>query len=307
MNVLVMGAGGVGGYFGALLARLGHRVTVIARGPHLDAMQRSGLRVETVIEPAFTVAVHALSGAEPNVVADLVLFTVKSYDTDEGIARIRTAVGPRTTILTLQNGVDSGESLAAAFGWERVLEGVVYIESHVGAPGVIAQIGGPRRVIFGRRAGNGEREIELLHSFTEAGWNAELSEAILRDLWTKLCFIGPFAAANTITGLSAERMCLVERCERLVQMVMAEFAAVSAAEGAGLPADAVETAMDRFRGFKGMSSMLRDRAGGKRLESEALVGSTVRRGTARGIPTPVTESLYSLLTPMRDGGADRLG
>ena len=93
----------------------------------------------------------------------------------------------------------------------------------MGAPGVIAQIGGPRRVIFGRRAGNGEREIELLRSFTEAGWNAELSEAILRDLWTKLCFIGPFAAANTITGLSAERMCVVERCERLVQMVMADL------------------------------------------------------------------------------------
>ena len=135
MNVVVMGAGGVGGYFGALLARAGHRVTVIARGAHLDAVQKEGLRVESIAEPSFTVPVHALSAAEPDVTADLVLVAVKTHDIADAVDRFRPAVGPDTALLTLQNGVDAAEMLAKDFGAERVLEGAVYIESRVRSPG----------------------------------------------------------------------------------------------------------------------------------------------------------------------------
>lgn len=307
MNVLVMGAGGVGGYFGALLARAGHRLTVIARGPHLEAMRANGLRVESAIEPSFSVPVHAHAGPEPGLKADLILFTVKSYDMDDAIKRIRPAVGPDSTILTLLNGVSSGDLLAAEFGRERVLDGVVYIESYVKAPGIIAQDGGPRRVTFGRRGGNGERERGLLAEFEDAGWNVELAGDILTPMWQKLTFIGPFAAVNTVTGLKAEQICARDACTRLVHSMMTEYAAIARAEGADLPADAADAALDRFRGFTGLSSMLRDRIAGKRLEADALVGDVVRRGIAHGIATPTTDALNCLLAPMADGGAGRLG
>lgn len=307
MNVLVMGAGGVGGYFGALLARAGHRVTVIARGAHLDALQTGGLRVETAIEDDFTVPVHALPAPEPGVTADLILFTVKSYDAEEGIARIHSAVGPDTQILTLLNGVDAGELLASRFGWNRVLDGVVYIESHVARPGVIAQVGGPRRVIFGRRGGNSAKEEELLATFRDAGWEAELAGNVLAALWAKLSFIGPFAAVNTLTGMRAIHLCSDESCARAVDSMVHEYITVANAQGAALPAETASATMERMRGFEGLSSMLRDRMGGKRLEVEALIGSVAKRGHELGIPTPVTELIRCMLAPMSAGGAQQLG
>ena len=309
MNVLVMGAGGVGGYLGGLLGRAGHRLTVIARGPHLDALQSRGLRVETAVEEPFELPVHALPAPEPDVVADLVLFTVKSYDVEEAIARIQLAIGPNTTVLTLLNGVDSGEQLAAAFGPERVLDGAIYVESLIRAPGVVAQVGGPRRVVFGNRhAASGPRERRMLDAFVSAGWNVELSENVLGQLWSKFAYLGPFAAVNTITGLGPAKLCSEEHCGRLMHTVVSEYVAVGNAEGAELPTEAVERTMASLsQASVGMSSMLRDRIAGKRLESDALVGTVVRRGAAHSVPTPVTESLYCLLGPMANGGATTLG
>ncbi len=306
MNVLVMGAGGVGGYFGALLARAGHPLTVIARGPHLDAIRAGGLRVESAIEPPFTVPADADSSPPAGARPDLILFTVKSYDIAEAIERIRPAVGPGTVILTLLNGVISGDALAAAFGRDCVLDGVVYIESYVKAPGVIAQDGGPRKATFGRRDGNGEREQALLAAFESAGWNVELAGDILVPLWQKLTFIGPFAAVNTVTGLPGQQLASSEECVKLTHTMMREYAAVARAEGADLPPDAPEAALERFRGFPGLSSMLRDRIAGKRLESDALVADVARRGRARGIPTPATDALNALLAPMASGKAGQV-
>ena len=303
MNVLVMGAGGVGGYFGALLARAGHSLTVIARGPHLDAVRANGLRVESAIEPPFAVSADAHDAPPPGCRPDLVLFTVKSYDMAEAIERIRPAVGPDTAILTLLNGVSSGDALADAFGRDRVLDGVVYIESYVKAPGVITQPGGPRQVTFGSRAGAGDRERLLLREFEAAGWNVELAGDILVPLWRKLTFIGPFAAFNTVTGLGTEQLGASPECVRLIHAMMREYADVARAEGAALPSDAPDAAIERFHGFSGMSSMLRDRMAGKRLESDTLVADVARRGKARGVPTPTTDAMSALLAPMSAGGA----
>ena len=303
MNVLVMGTGAVGGYFGALLARAGHDVTVVARGQHLDAIKRHGLRIESAIEPSFAVAVDAVAAPAPSYEAGLVLFAVKTYDFDEAARIIGPALGPDSVVLTMQNGIGSGERLAERFGAERVLEAAVYIESHVGSPGTIAQDGGPRRVVFGRRTGNGERESALLEAFRAAGWEAELSPSILGTLWTKLTFLGPLAALGTVTGLSAGQLCASEPSAALIEAVIAEYAAVGGADGAGAPGGAAAAAMERVRTFIGMTSMQRDRLSGKRLESDALVGAVVRRGAAHGVPTPLTAMLDALLAPMRDGGA----
>ena len=305
MNVLVMGAGGVGGYLGALLARDGHRVTVIARGPHLDAIQQRGIRVETAAEPDFVVPVHALPAPEPGVAADLVLFAVKSYDTAEAIDRIRPAVGRGSTVLTVMNGVASGEQLAAAFGAERVLDGLIYIETYIGRPGVIVQAGGPRRVVFGNRNGpNGAREQALLGAFASAGWTAELSPHVLGDLWSKLSYIGPFAAVNTLTGLGSDALCAQPQCGQLLRGLVEEYAAVGNAEGARLDPSIVDITMQRMSAsIASMSSMLRDRSAGKRLELHGLVGDVIRRGEARGVSTPIANTVHCLLAPLQDGGS----
>jgi 2-dehydropantoate 2-reductase len=302
-----MGSGGVGGYFGALLARAEHRLAIVGRGPHLESIQKEGLTVESAIEPRFTVPAHAHEVPEPGVTPDLVLFTVKSYDAAEAAKVIRPAVGPDTTVLTLLNGIDSGDLLADEFGSERILEGVVYIESYVKAPGVIAQAGGPRRVIFGNRNGNGMREQRLLAAFEAAGWNVDLSTNILSPMWQKLTFIGPFAAFNTVTGLRADQLVSRDECANLIHTMMSEYASVGRAEGAEMADDAADTALERLRGFPGLTSMFRDRVANKRLEAEALVGEVVRRGQTHGIPTPTTDAMYALLTPMVDGGAGDLG
>ncbi len=304
MDVLIMGTGGVGGYFGALLGRAGHRLTALARGRHLEALQTDGLRIETVVEDDFTVPVHALSTTEPGRVCDLVLMCVKSYDVDEAITLVRPGVGPNTTILTLLNGIESGEQLAAEFGPERVLDGVVYIESFIKEPGVVAQVGGPRRAVFGSRNGaNGDREQKLLDEFLTAGWNVELADNMVGALWNKFAYLGPYAAFNTVTGLNSGQLCDAPESEEMMQQMVAEYVAVGNAEGADLGPTIVDGIMERFRNpMIGMTSMMRDRVNGKRIEHEALVGSVVRRGKAHGIATPVTEMLYALLAPVAVAG-----
>ena len=130
---------------------------------------------------------------------------------------------------------------------------------------------------------------------------------ILTPMWQKLTFIGPFAAFNTVTGLKGEVLCSQEECERLIHSMMTEYVTVGRAEGADLPPDCADIALARLRGFAGLSSMLRDRIAGKRLEADALVGQVIQRAKAHDLPTPTTSSLYSLLTPMASGGATKLG
>jgi 2-dehydropantoate 2-reductase len=202
------------------------------------------------------------------------------------------------------NGVDSGEQLADAFGPEHVLEGPVYIESYISRPGVITQAGGPRRVVFGNRHGaNGDREQALLEAFTSAGWLAELSPRVIGDMWSKLSYIGPFAAVNTLTGLGSDKLCAQPECSRLIRALVSEYIAVGNAEGAQLTADTIDVTMGRLAAsIASMSSMLRDRIAGKRLELDGLVGTVLRSGTAHHIATPVAESVYCLLAPLQHGG-----
>jgi 2-dehydropantoate 2-reductase len=304
MRVLVMGTGGVGGYFGALLGRAGHDLRVIARGAHLDALQTNGLTVETVAEDDFTVPVHALPTPDPTTKADLVIVSVKSYDLEEAIHIFKPAVGPDTTVLTLLNGVESGERLAQVFGPERVLDGIVYIESFIKSPGVIAQIGGPRRAVFGNRNGaNGEREQRLYQDFLAAGWQVELAENIVNGLWSKYAYLGPYAAFNTVTGLNSAQLCAAPECESLMQAMVEEYVAVGNTEGAAFASDAVAGIIDRYRNpVVGQTSMYRDRLASRRIELDALVGAVLRRGAAAGVPTPMTQTIHAILKPMAEGG-----
>ena len=306
MKVLVMGTGGVGGYFGGLLARAGNEVKFIARGSHLSAIKANGLTIESVVEPTFTLNIDASAAPPLDYTADLIMFCVKNYHTKESAELIRPAVGECTTILPLQNGVDSADILSAFFGAERVIGGLAYIEVSVSAPGVISQRGGARKVIFGElNNGSPERCEIFLNNFREAGIVVEHSTLIKQALWSKLIFISAFAGLNTITGLAAGQLRESPLARDVLKSAISESILVGNAEGAGLPQEALENTLNTLDSFPehGLTSMYRDRLAGNRLESSELVGSIVRRGEIHGIKTPTMHFIESLISPMADGNA----
>lgn len=304
MKVLVMGAGGVGGYYGGLLAKVGHDVTFVARGAHLEALQRDGLTVESQHEPTFTLPVRATAKPGAEHAADLVLIAVKTYDTADALGMANDAVHDDTTVLTLQNGVDSGEVIAAGLARGHVAEGPVYVVSSITSPGVVRQNGDISRVVIGAREAASLSRVEaLVAELRSAGWPVEFTDHPQRELWTKLAFLGPLAIGTTLTGLPAGPLRSNEESAALLRQLTEEYVAVANAQGAELARDAAETALATLERYpvQGTSSMARDKEAGRRLEAEALVGSVVRRGRASEIATPATEAAYRLLAPLNGG------
>ena len=202
MKIAVMGGGGIGGYFGGLLARAGEDVTFIARGVHLDVIQKNGLQVNSAAGD-FHVRVKATHDCSAVGLMDVVLFCVKGYDTETAGAQIRPLIRPGTTVLSLLNGVDACERLAAILGEEHVMAGVVHILSTISAPGIIHQTAGPRTIKFGEKDGRvtprAERILDVLKG---AGILAELSTKIQVDLWEKFVFICAQGGVTALSGLS---------------------------------------------------------------------------------------------------------
>jgi 2-dehydropantoate 2-reductase len=299
MRIAVMGSGGVGGYFGGLLARAGEDVTFIARGAHLDAIQRNGLQVKSV---AGDFHVHAKATHDPAAVGpvDLVLFCVKAYDTETAGRQIRPMVGPQTTVLCLLNGVDNEERLATILGEKHVLPGVVHILSTIGAPGVISQTAGPRRIKLGEMDGRVTPRVQrTFEVFKAAGIQAEISTHILVDLWEKFLLICAQGGVTAIGRLGVGEILACPETTTLYRGVMEEVAAVGRAKGVPLPADAVERALAFARGLEpGMrSSLAHDLDQGNRLEAETLAGTVVRYGREVRVPTPFNFAIYACLKP----------
>ena len=299
MKVAVMGAGGVGGYFGGLLARVGHEVTFIARGAHLAAIRERGLRVESTLDGTFTVTGVALedtSGAEHQ---ELVLFTVKMHQNAGAIEAIRPLVGPDTVILTLQNGIDNGDQLAAVFGEDRVMIGSAYMEGRISEPGVVTQ-GGPGLAGFGEiHPGISERGGRLLAVFQEAGWRVDLHENMPGMLWKKFAYIAGSAAVNAASNTVYQEMRSVPETRSLIQAAISEALEVGRASGAPIMEDSLEWAMTSLDGFpaQGRASLAKDFTDGRPVELEGLTGAVVRMARKRGVATPVNDFLYAILKP----------
>jgi 2-dehydropantoate 2-reductase len=299
MKIAVMGTGGVGGYFGGMLAQAGHDVTFIARGPHLAAIREQGLRVETV-HGDFTIQAPATDNPGEVGPVDLVLFCVKTYHTDEAGHAIAPLIGDDTLILSLQNGVDNEEKLAALYGQEHVLGGVCYIAATIAAPGVIRQISGPRSIVFGELDGSiTPRAQRVLQAFTDAGIEATLSEDVQKALWTKFLFICAFSGVASVARAPVGELLAIPETRELLREAMAEVEAVARARGVTLDADIVERMMVTAEGFAPESkpSMLVDLERGNRLEIDALNGTVARLGAELGVPTPVHRVIYAALKP----------
>ena len=290
MKILVMGSGAVGGYYGAVLHWGGHEVTFVARGEHLDAIRREGLQVESVTSGDFTIHPPVTDRPDGSWVPDLVLFCVKGYDNAEAIELMRPAVGEGTSILTLQNGLGSGDELSSAFGQDKVLLGVTYVDAVRKAPGVVAEEGGPCNIIFGEAGGSRSPRAMAVHESLEAsGISVELSSNVQASLWAKLIYVCAWSGMICITRASFAEILGTPEAEDLTWRVMREAEAVARAKGVNVDGDLVERTMERFRATDGpsISSMYEDLKGNGRLEVEVLNGAVARLGRELGVETPV--------------------
>ncbi len=300
LKVAVVGAGGVGGYFGGLLARAEHDVTFIARGAHLKAIKENGLRVESQLDGTFTVPGNATDNAAEAGEQDLVLFTVKMYHNSNALDCLAPLIGPDTVVLTLQNGIDNGDILAEAVGEDHVMIGSAYMEGRVSEPGVVTQ-GGPGIAAFGEmKVGISRRGENLLQRFQESGWRVNLHENMPGMLWKKFAYIAGSAAVCAAANCVYEEMRTKPETRALIHDAIEEVLAVGRAKGAPIMSDSLAWAMDsldRFPG-QGRASMAKDFTDQRPVELEGLTGTVVRMARELEVPTPTNDFLYAILKPM---------
>jgi len=299
MRIVIVGAGGVGGYFGAKLARAGEDVTFVARGAHLAAIRRDGLSIRSTIEGEFVVKPGAVDDPKGLPPADAVLLCVKAFDTDEALARVKPVVGDDTPVLTLQNGIEGPERIDAILGPGHALGGSAYVFASIEAPGVIAHrfLG---KVALGELDGRVTARAERLRdAFVAAGVPVEISQAIRRVMWEKYLFICAQAGMSALTRANTGAMRAVPATWKMYRAIFEELAAVAARAGAGLPPDIVERLMKSADALdpRTTSSMHHDVTTGKRLELEGLHGHAVRLGERLGVPTPTLFAVYAALSP----------
>jgi 2-dehydropantoate 2-reductase len=298
MRIAIVGTGGVGGYFGGLLARAGHEVTFIARGRHLNAIRANGLKIQSVhgdfeVRPARATDSPAEVGA-----VDLTIFAVKTYDTDSAAQTMRPLIGPQTAILPLQNGVESAARLSRTFGSEAVLGGAAWIVSSIAEPGVIRQESQFRRIAFGELDGRETQRVrDIYDALKQSGATVDVSNEIEKVLWTKLLFIASFSGMTSVTRAPAGPVTTGEESRSLLIRAMREVEAVARAKGLDLDSDVIDKTLAFADGFgaTATSSMMRDVVAGRRLEYDALNGAVVRAGQETGIPTPVHEFMWVCL------------
>lgn len=304
MKILMVGAGGVGGYFGGRLAAAGEDVAFIARGPHLAAMQARGLKLESELGNAHVDPILALPDADSLGPMDLVFVAVKLGDTLSAIEACRNAVGPETVVISLQNGLAGDDWLVEVFGEDRVVGGVAYIAAHLAAPGLVVHTGPNQRIQVGERSGGvSPRTERIAATLVRAGIDGECVGDIGRARWEKFVFLVGLAAATAITGETIGVIRADRDMRALLRGAMHEAAVVGRKQGI----DFAEDYADQRLAFADTlprsmtSSMYHDLVAGKPLELDWLSGAVVRMGRELGIETPVNSTVYAALKTRRHG------
>jgi 2-dehydropantoate 2-reductase len=299
LRVAVFGAGAVGCYYGARLADGGAEVGLVARGRHLEALRSSGL---TIVEPEGTTSQRLLATDDPAEIGpvDLVLFTVKSYDTDEAAARLAPLIGETTGVLSLQNGIDNEDRIGAVIGADHVLGGSTYIRAAVREPGVV-DASGPRWIVLGEL--DGRPPSERVHAILEVAQRGRLDLRVVDDVraakWEKYTLLVAFSAMTASVRLPIGDIRESPAAAEMLGAIMTEVWSVGRAAGVPLPDDLVERQMALLLGQDddSNSSLYHDLTTGHRMEIEALQGATIRLGREHGVPTPMTEAAYAILQP----------
>ena len=303
MRIAVMGSGGLGGYFGARLAKGGADVHFIARGRHLEAMRSAGLRIEGP-EPLHLRDPRVTDDPAQIGAVDLVMLCVKLWDTEQAIVQMRPLVGPGTAIVSFQNGVLKDQYLRAAFDARQLMGGVGYVATTIEAPGVIRQTGPMQRLLFGEFDGSRSARGEtFLQACLAGGINAELSAHIVREIWQKFVFLVGLSGTTTTMRKTIGPIRSHPQTRAFLLDVMREVVAVGRAHGVDLPEDQAEAGLQRADTVAPdmTSSMHHDLERGNRLEVRWLAGGVVELGRAKGVPTPLNRAIADILALHADG------
>ncbi|MBA2402156.1 MAG: 2-dehydropantoate 2-reductase [Bradyrhizobium sp.] len=299
MRIAIVGTGGVGAGYGAALAKAGADVTFIARGAHLAAMKRDGLKVQSQRGDIHLVPTQATDNPAEIGKVDFVLFCVKLWDVESAGISIKPLIGPDTAVIPLQNGVDAAERLIPILGPNAVMGGVAQISANIIAPGLIQQVGTFMRIVFGELDGRSSKRGEaFLALCLKAGFEAKLSDAILTELWMKFILL----AANASAVATSRRPIGDLRDPEIRPVMLAayrEVMDVGRACGVALPDNAVEITAGYSDSLPvhQKPSMALDLERGNRLELPWLGGKVVELGKKHGVPTPMHSLMYAMLKP----------
>lgn len=301
MNIAIIGSGGVGAYYGGLLARAGYNLTFLARGEHLAAIRTGGLHIKSVhgdfsIFPA--VATDNPAEIEP---VDLILFCVKTPATDQAAHAIRHIVGPNTVVMSLQNGIDSAERIGAVVGMQHMLGAATWISVAIEEPGVVRHYSQFARIVFGELDGKiTQRAEEILSVLHSTSATIELTDNIFKVLWTKFVFISAASSVGTLTRLEIGDYRAIPETRSLLTSLMCEIEALARAQHIDLDADVVEKSLAFIDNSSPTikASMQRDFEAGRPSELDAIIGVIGRKGREFGVPTPITDVVYAALLPI---------
>lgn len=309
MKIVVMGSGGIGGYFGARLAAAGNDVTFVARGAHLAAMQAAGLVIESTLGNLHLTPTQAVHDARDVGSTDAVLFAVKMGDAEEGAASLQSILGKETPIFTFQNGVEAADLIDKIVGAGHVVPGVARISSHIARPGVIQHVSPFARLEFAEANNKTSERCEVFYSVCRnAGIDATLSSNIQRELWLKFAMLAPMAGITTLTQRTAGPLRRNADTRALIEAAIQEIVSVGEAAGTGVGASDLPSLIKTVDGLPETmtSSMSHDRAAGKPLELNWLSGAVVRLGQRYKVPTPTHRFIAQALA-LEAGGKSTPG
>lgn len=303
MKIAVMGVGGTGGYFGGLLARAGEDVTFIARGTHLEELRTHGLQIKSPLFGDFTLKVRATNNPQEIGPVDLVLFCIKSYDTEAAVQQIVPLVGPETMVVSLQNGIDNEERLAQVVGEDAVLGAVAFVTAKIEAPGVILHTTKLSKLVLGELDGNiTPRASRLQQVLEHAGITTELRSDIQVALWEKFLFICALSGMTALTRLPIGQILACHETSEMMRQLMSEVAQVARKRNVALPPDCVQRNFVSLEQMEPQArgSLYGDLVSGNKMELETLNGTVVHLGNETNVHTPMNFAVYASLKPYAD-------
>jgi 2-dehydropantoate 2-reductase len=304
LRIAVLGAGGVGGYFGARLGADGNDVTFVARGAHAAAMRERGLKVLSPMGALHLAPVMLHDDWRTTGLVDIVLVAVKMYDLEQAAATVKPLLSADTVVVPFQNGVEAQAILERVLGRRYVCGGAAYISAAIEAPGVIRHTGKGARLVFGEPYNTQSWRLETLEAACRgAGIDALLSPSITIEVWKKFVFLAPFAGITCFGGTTIGAVREDPVLWRRFIVMVEEATSIARASGVDLPDGTEDERLELARKLptEMRSSMLHDLEAGRRLELDWLTGAIVRLGAQRGVATPVSVEVYEALAPLKEG------
>lgn len=305
MRIAVMGSGGLGGLFGALMASAGAEVLFIARGEHLEAMQATGLKLLSDLGEVTLDNVDATDDPVGKPIVDYVIFTVKGQDTKPAAQLISSIVGPDTAIVSFQNGVEWLDILSGIYSPDSMIPGTTMAPAMIEAPGVIRHVGTARPITIGDWHGGSSQRLRAFADLSErAGLDVTISENIHVEVWTKFVGMATFSALTCLTRLPVRTISRNPDTRQLAVQSMNEVIAIANARGITVPADMPSKLLSVTENFdpSWKTSMCNDLEAGKPIEVDSISGAIHRLGNELGIPTPVHSVACQALSPYSKAG-----